>query len=108
MTDTKRLRPKYTVQRVRERDSPGGPLEKVGLSMFATDPDDINSPFVLMPRKDPAAFAAMGTYMELCEPQLSDEIRAWLRKIAEAEPIFGTQGKRNFTAIRVERLSRVD
>lgn len=103
-----KLRPKYTVQRVNELDSPGGPLKKVGKLMLSTDPADVDSPFVLMPRKDPAAFAAMGTYMDLCEPQLANEIRAWLRKVAAAEPIFGTQGKRNFSAIRIKRLHEVE
>lgn len=97
-----RLRPKYGVMRTDANGVARGPLMK------STDPDDIDSPFVLMPRKDPAAFAAMGTYMELCEPQLANEIRVWLRKIAAAEPAFGTQGKRNFSAIRTKRLLEVE
>lgn len=103
-----KLRPKYTVQRVSEIDSPGGPLEDVGLAMVSTDPDDIDSPFVLMPRKDPVAYEAMRLYMQLCEPQLASEIRAWLRKIAAAEPVYGTQGKRNRMTIRLRMLAEVE
>ena len=84
-----KLRPKYELQRV-------GPLgDLIGSRMKSTDPEDINSPFVLMPRKDPAAFMAMLTYSVCCEPDLATEIRDWLNKIAEAEPKYGTQGARN-------------
>lgn len=93
-----RLRPKYMVARI---DADG---KAFGPGMKATDPGDINSPFVLMPRKDPAAFAAMTAYMQFCEPQLANEIRAWLRTIAQAEPVYGTQGARNRTAVRMKTL----
>ena len=93
-----RLRPKYMVAKI------GADSKLFGPGMKATDPNDVDSPFVLMPRKDPAAFAAIATYMDLCEPRLANEIRAWLRNITAAEPIFGTQGKRNLAAIRAKRL----
>lgn len=97
-----RLRPKYMVTRMDDSGIMSGP------SMPSTDPEDINSPFVLMPRKDPAAFEAMRAYMSLCEPQLANEIRAWLRKIAAAEPVYGTQGKRNRAFIRSRMLQEVE
>jgi len=86
-----KLRPKYELQRV----GPQGSL--IGPRMKSTDPEDIDSPFVLMPRKDPAAFMAMLTYSVCCEPDLATEIREWLNKIVEAEPEYGTQGARNNT-----------
>ena len=95
-----KLRPKYTVQRVKGIDSPGGPVEPVGKSMLSTDPEDVNSPFVLMPLKDPAAFMAMLTYSTLCEHDLAEEIRGWLTKVAEAGPQYGTQGTRNHIEMR--------
>lgn len=92
-----RLRPKYKVFRLPEMGvgEPNKPMK-------ATDPDDIDSPFVLMPRKDPAAFAAMITYARYCEPSLANEIKAWLRKVVGAKPIFGTQGARNMQASRLK------
>ena len=84
-----KLRPKYELQRV-------GPLgDLIGSRMKSTDPEDIDSPFVLMPRKDPAAFLALLTYSVCCELDLATEIQDWLIKIAEAEPKYGTQGARN-------------
>ncbi len=101
----KKLRPKYTVQRIREFDSPGGPVEPVGKSMLSTDPESVDSPFVLMPRKDPAALMAMITYACHCEPDLANEIKDWLDKMAEAEPKYGSQGTRNFTHMRKTLIS---
>jgi len=86
----KRLRPKYEVRRINE-DMPGN----LGEIMDSTDPDNIDSPFVLMPRKDPAAFAAMLAYADSCEWELAREIRDWLEKIADAPVVDGTQGHRN-------------
>ena len=97
-----RLRPKYRV--IRE-DEEGRTIGKI---MKSTDPDDVDSPFVLMPRKDPAAYDAMRIYAQLCEPQLANEIRAWLRNIAQAEPVYGTQGIRNRTAIRLKMLHEAE
>ena len=97
------LRPKYQVQRISESG------ELVGtIHYLSTDPEDVNSPFTLMPRKDPAAFAAMVTYARTCEPQLAKEIMTWLRKIVEAPVIFGTQGGRNSRAMRVRNLGLFD
>jgi len=94
----KKLRPKYDVQKV-------GPLGNlIGSRMKSTDPEDVDSPFVLMPRKDPAAFAAMIAYARMCEPQLASEIKNWLNTIAEAPPVFGTQGARNRVAIRLKAI----
>lgn len=94
-----RLRPKYAVQKA----LPNGAL--VGARMRATDPDDIDSPFVLMPRKDPAAFRALICYALYCEPDLRAEVANWLLKIAEAEPVYGTQGARNYAEMRAKEIS---
>ena len=99
MTENPRLRPKYMVAKV------GKDGEMFGPGMKSTDPEDVDSPFVLMPRKDPAAFFAMYAYMNTCEPQLACEIRDWLTKIVLSEPIFGTQGSRNRIALRLRMLS---
>jgi len=95
----KRLRPKYCVMKV---DKEGKPVGTVHL--LSTNPENPNSPFVLMPRKDPAAFAAMITYARMCEPGLANEIAAWLRKIVEVPIVFGTQGERNLTAMRLRSI----
>jgi len=97
-----RLYPKYRVIKTSED------LNPVNSVMLATDPNDINSPFVLMPRKDPAAMAAMLTYMSYCEPALANEIRPWLRKIIEAEPIFGSQGTRNYKYVRSRSITEAE
>lgn len=94
----KKLRPKYNVQRVDE----GG--FDVGLPMKSTDPDNVDSPFVLMPRKDPAAFYALLNYAKVCEPDLALEIREWAEKIVEAPPILGTQGVRNRIEMKRKQL----
>ncbi len=100
----KKLRPKYTVQRVDEIDSPGGPLVKVGEPMLSTDPENVDSPFVLMPRKDPAAFYALLNYAKVCEDDLAFEIREWLEKVIEAPPVFGTQGLRNRVVMKLKQM----
>ena len=97
-----RLRPKYAVQRQDENRALVGPR------MLSTDPDDIDSPFVLMPRKDPAAFEAMRLYIQLCEPLLATEIRTWLRKIADSATVYGTQGERNRRSIRRMSLIAIE
>lgn len=97
-----KLRPKYIVVKI------GVDGKMSGSKMKSTDSEDVDSPFVLMPRKDPAAYEAMRAYMVFCEPQLANEIRAWLRKIAQAEPVYGTQGSRNRTAIRMKMLLGVE
>ena len=84
-----KLRPKYGVQ----REGPQGQL--IGTRMKSTDPNDPDSPFVLMPLKDPAAFMAMLFYCRYCEDDLAVEIREWLTKVAEAGPKHGSQGARN-------------
>jgi len=91
-----KLRPKYRVQKA---DASG---QLTGPPMRSTDPEDINSPFVLMPRKDPAALIALIRYCRYCEPGLANEIRVWLTKIVEAEPRFGTQGLKNFIYSRTQ------
>lgn len=93
----KKLRPKYRVYKV--------VVDRVSaVGMDSTDPDDIDSPFVLMPRKDPAAFRALICYAAYCEPDLRAEIAEWLNKIAEAEPVFGTQGARNMKEMRLKEI----
>lgn len=56
---------------------------------------DVDSPFVLMPRKDPAAMVALECYSDFCEPELAREIKRWIQRIKQAPKILGTQGKRN-------------
>ena len=94
----KKLRPKYNVQRI---DEDG---DVVGALIKSTDPDNVDSPFVLMPRKDPAAFYALLNYAKVCEPDLASEIREWAEKIIEAPPIFGTQGLRNRIEMKLKQL----
>ncbi|KKN07145.1 hypothetical protein LCGC14_1070050, partial [marine sediment metagenome] len=72
--------------------------------MRATDPDDVDSPFVLLPRKDPAAFYALLSYAQVCEDSLAREIHVWLDKIAEASPLYGSQGGRNRVAMRKKQM----
>ncbi len=103
----KKLRPKYTVQRVDEIDSPGGPLLPRGEPMVATDPDDVDSPFVLMPRKDPAAFYALLHYAQVCEDDLAREIRVWLEKVVKAPAAHGTQGERNRVAMKLKQMDLI-
>ncbi len=95
----KRLRPKYLVQKYREED---GQLS--GPRMKSTDPDDVDSPFVLMPRKDPAAYYALLHYTEVCEPDLSFEIRQWLEKVVRAPAKFGSQGDRNRIEMKLKQM----
>ncbi len=89
-----KLRPKYVVQRVVGSD-PATVYGTTGNRMLSTDPNDPDSPFVLMPHKDPAAFMAMLSYCRHCENDLAAEIRVWLTKIADAGPKYGSQGARN-------------
>ncbi len=100
------LRPKYRVQKITGVD-PKGVYGTVGLPMLATDPNDVDSPFVLMPRKDPAAFYAILAYAQMCEDDLAGELRQWLEKIVLAPPVFGTQGLRNRVVIKLEQIKVV-
>jgi hypothetical protein len=100
----KLLRPKYLVSKILSPTTGG--LD-VALPMQSTDPNNVDSPFVLMPRKDPAAFAALVYYAQVCEPQLAQEIAEWLDKIAHAEPVFGTQGMRNFASVRIDAVHEI-
>ena len=84
-----KLRPKYYVAKLGKEGQGGTSLP------VSTDPDDVTAPFVLIPGKDPAAFHAMLTYAEWCEPDLADEIYEWLGLILEEMPKLGTQGRRN-------------
>lgn len=63
--------------------------------MFSVDVEDVNSPFVLMPRKDPVAMTALECYASFCEPEMRREIMQWIQRIKKAPKILGTQGKRN-------------
>lgn len=101
-----KLRPKYRVQRI-TGEKPDVAYWTEGPIMLATDPNDPDSPFVLMPRKDPAAYVAMVTYAHYCEPQLAGQIRAWLRSIAEKPPVYGSQGTFNWRFIK-QRLADSD
>lgn len=97
----KRLRPKYFVTRFE-----GEPADAtvVGKRMLASDPEDVDSPFVLLPRKDPAAYFALLNYAQACETDLGAEIRLWLDRIVEAPPVFGTQGDRNRIAMKKKQM----
>ncbi len=95
----KKLRPRYLVQKYREED---GQLS--GPRMKSTDPDDVDSPFVLMPRKDPAAYYALLNYAQACEPDLADEIREWLEKVVAAPAQYGTQGNRNRVHMKMKQM----
>ena len=63
--------------------------------IFSVDVGDVNSPFVLMPRKDPVAMTALECYASFCEPELRRQIEQWVQRIKKAPKILGTQGKRN-------------
>ncbi len=93
-----KLRPKYVVTKIVavEATLPG--------TMKATDPDNINSPFVLMPHKDPAAYYAMLSYAQVCEDELAREIRVWLKKVVSAPPAYGTQGERNRVNMKLKQM----
>lgn len=98
-----KLRPKYQVQRIVPTEEEGV-YENKGTAVLSTDPTSADSPFVLMPRKDPAAFVAMIAYARHCEPDLAGEIKAWLHTIIEAEPVYGTQGERNLRTNKFRAL----
>jgi len=105
----KKLRPKYVVFRVVDEKiaSGGTPLVQdiiKGTPMLSTDPDDVDSPFVLMPRKDPAAYYALLNYAQACEADLAYEIREWAEKIVKAPPVCGTQGMRNRVEMKLKQM----
>jgi len=102
----KYLRPKYIVEKLPEA-SEGKEVFIRANVMVSTNPEDVDSPFVLMPRKDPAAFVALITYARYCEPELGLEILKWLEEVAKSEPVFGTQGIRNWVAGRLRSLTEV-
>jgi len=92
-----KLRPKYMVYGMMNG-------RMTGIGMPSVIPSDPDSPFVLMPRKDPAAFNAVMTYARYCEPDLAAEIRDWLREIANAPAEYGTQGARNLKNMRLDAI----
>ena len=100
----KRLRPKYLVQKA--VGDKLGAYSPEGPKMLSTDPDNVDSPFVLMPRKDPAAFYALLSYAEMCEPDLALEVRAWAEEIVKVAPAYGTQGERNRLHMKLEQIRR--
>jgi hypothetical protein len=59
------------------------------------DREDPDAPFVLKPRKDPAALAALRAYRDHCYPELARELEAWIRAIESAAPVRGDIGRRN-------------
>ena len=107
-----KLRPKYILYRVIEDTEGEVPTDAIRLGDYlvhqspfpSTDPEDASSPFVLMPKKDPAAFRALICYANFCEVSLKDEIGRFLNKIAESEPELGTQGARNLKEILKKEL----
>ena len=96
------LRPKYVVYRVGEDKG------RVGSDMLATEPSDVDAPFVIFPRKDPAAFHALLSYAAVCEKGLRAEILLWAEKIAVCDPDFGTQGARNWQTLLMDKVKSVD
>lgn len=96
-----KLYPKYMVGK-----AVNGTIDACSL-IEATNPDNIDSPFVLFPRKDPAAITALKAYASVCNPALAAEIREWLTKVVEAKPEFGTQGTRNYQAMMSSFVSEV-
>jgi len=93
-----KLRPKYKVYRLDENDT------VVGVGMLSVDLDDVDSPFVLMPRKDPAAYYALLGYAQVCEEDLASEIRNWLLKVVKAPVAYGTQGERNRVEMTLKQM----
>jgi hypothetical protein len=102
MAEEKRLKPKYIVYKI--TNNVKVPVKLSPGVLLATDPSDVNSPFVLMPRKDPAAFMAMLAYASVCEPSLANEIRVWLSDIAKSTPDYGDQGFRNKVAMQLRQI----
>ena len=102
MAEEQRLKPRYIVYKILKGDNIPVRLTE-GVSL-ATDPNDPNSPFVLKPRKDPAAFVAMLAYASVCEPSLGNEIRIWLTEIAKSSPDYGDQGFRNRVAMQLRQI----
>ncbi len=72
----------------------GGKIGSEGM-MLSVDTQDVDSPFVLKPRKDPAAMKALECYADFCELELSKQIKRWIQLIKKAPKVVGTQGKRN-------------
>ena len=99
----KMLRPKYMVYRIFDD---GSGVSKVGVK--STDPENIDSPFVLMPRKDPAALYALLQYAQMCEDSLAREIRVWVGKIIEAPSVHGTQDERNRVHIGKKMMDSIE
>lgn len=96
-----KLRPKYMTYKIQEN----GSLSSIG--MKSTDPESVDSPFVLMPRKDPAAYYALLCYAQVCEEELAREIRVWLEKVVEAPPVYGTQGERNRVHMKLKQMELI-
>ncbi len=96
------LRPKYAVYRL------DGEGSLAGEPMLATDPSNVDSPFVIFPRKDPAAFHALLSYAAVCEKGLRAEILLWAEKIATSDPAFGTQAARNWQTVLMDKVKSVD
>ena len=101
-----KLRPKYMVYKIVSVPPSTGTAEVVvsKIGMLSTDPDNVDSPFVLMPRKDPAAYYALLNYAQVCEEDLAAEIRVWLEKVVKASPEYGTQGERNRVAMKLKQM----
>lgn len=104
----KKLRPKYVLFRIDEEklgeEMAGSTPSVTSPPMLSTNPDDVDSPFVLMPRKDPAAFYALCAYAQACESDLRIEIVEWLEKIVEVDPVYGTQGSRNRKEMKLKQI----
>lgn len=101
MASSKGLYSKYGVFKLHE---PSNEVSSPSI-LKSANTEDVDAPFVLFPRKDPAAFMAMVRYAQICDPQLSNDINMWLAKIALSKPEYGTQGARNLTQIRMLQIS---
>ncbi len=96
------LRPKYAVYRL------DGEGSLAGEPMLATDPSNVDSPFVIFPRKDPAAFHALLAYAAVCEKGLRAEIISFAEDVAQSDPAFGTQGTRNWQTLLMNKVKSVE
>ena len=93
-----KLYAKYSIHRL--RPTPENKVPQSTLLPNSVDIDNINSPFVLMPRKDPVAMIALECYADACESRLAKEIKKWIQQIKQAPKVLGTQGRRNIPFMR--------
>ena len=68
--------------------------------------------FVLSPERDPAALAALITYVEFCEPELAKDLEGWISDIKQAaskgESQLGSNGAVNAQHLMRQKADRLD